>query len=270
MRFDFAARSDVGLVRRRNEDSWGAWPQNTRGEHEVPAGLFAVADGMGGHPGGEVASVLAVSAVIDLAPHVAPDPPTRLRQIFDEASRRIGDRGREEPRHRDMGTTLTAIALTGGSAWVGHIGDTRLYWIRGDQQLQITRDHTMVQDLVDSGALSPLLADHHPSSNVLTRCLGVCPEQIPDLLTRPLALEVGDRLLLASDGLVKAVRPARVPDLIAGLDAGKGVERLLEAALEGGAPDNVTIILITVLDPGPPHPSGLRFEDGQITDWVRD
>jgi protein phosphatase len=227
---------------------------------------------MGGHPGGEVASALAIEAVQEAGTETLSSAPEEwIRSLFREASRRIEARGRREPQHREMGTTLTVLTIRRGLAWAGHIGDTRLYWIRGEKMAQITNDHTMAQDLVDAGLLNPNAADGHPASHVLTRCLGTCPDQSPDLLVTPLILEAGDRLLLASDGLVKAVRPTRLPALLDGTDAGGGARVLVETTLNGGAPDNVTVVVIVVLDPGPrdAHAAGVPFSEAAEIRWTR-
>lgn len=255
MRLEQAARSNLGLVRRRNEDSWMAWPQEADGANEVPVAVFGVADGMGGHPGGDVASALAVAAVYRCGDPAEVAVAEYLRQAFRSAAKAIADRARATADLREMGTTLTVLLLRAGEAWAGQIGDSRLYWIRGDRCLLITRDHTLARDLVDRGLIGLEEADDHPSSHVLTRCLGVCPDQAPDLLHRPLRPEPGDWFLLASDGLVKAVPTRELPAVLAGRGAADAVEMLESLALQGGAPDNVTIVLVRVLDEGVP-PSG--------------
>lgn len=250
MKIEHAYRNHIGLLRPRNEDACCA--SLSEGDGEPHGGVFAVADGMGGHPGGEVASSLAIAAVVEsrIADSVLP-PLERLRRLFRAASDRIEQRSAREPQNREMGTTLTVALIDRGRLWVGHIGDCRLYWIRQRREVQITRDHTMAQDMVDAGLLLPAAAERHPASHVLTRCLGACPDQAPDLLELPLALETGDRLLLASDGLVKAVRPSELADLLRGHSPDSGADRLLEAALSGGAPDNVTVVVVEVLEADP-------------------
>jgi PPM family protein phosphatase len=249
VKISYAWQSHLGLVRPQNEDAWGVRPRDTDQDLDEIPYLFAVADGMGGHPGGEVASSLAVGVVVDPTFQLGPgEPPETLRSLFTEAARRIRDEGERDPRRREMGTTLTVLYLRSGRAWVGHIGDTRLYWIRGSEARQITRDHTMAQDLVDAGLLDARFSERHPSSHILTRCLGVCPDQRADLLKSPLRLRAGDRLLLASDGLVKVVAPDLLSDLMVGHGAQEATNLLVEAALQGGAPDNVTVISVTILE----------------------
>lgn len=235
--------------------------------------VLAVADGMGGHPGGEVASALAVNAVCHLANEADFNPPAAfIQSAFRKASEQIRERGNEEPRYREMGTTLTALYLEGGQAWVGHIGDTRLYWIRAGRVMQVTVDHNVAQELVDSGKLDPEAAEDHPMSNVLTRCLGVCPQDQPDLLAGVLQLEKGDQLLLASDGLAKTVHIDAILELVAEVDSETGTDRLVQAAIAAGAPDNVTVVLCRLLDSVAPGRDGagtqFKFVAGSAVEWA--
>ncbi len=271
MRIESAARSHVGHVRAINEDAWGVWPESVSAESEIFAGLFAVADGMGGHPGGEIASGIAVRTALDLAAVTAADPALRLRSLFQEAAHRIRIHGQEDPAYREMGTTLTVAAIQEGLAWIGHIGDSRLYWIRGDRQVQVTRDHTVAQNMIEQGILNPEAAERHPASHILTRCLGVCPEQNPDHLAEPMALAAGDLVLLTTDGLVKAVAPARIAALVAAPTVEQAATRLVDAALEEGGPDNVTVLLIAIRETKPHRPGlpAVGFDEVFRLSWRR-
>lgn len=275
MNIEFSWQSHLGLLRQRNEDSWGARPLEPQVANPGPQ-LFAVADGMGGHPGGEVASSLAIRSVLDSADRERTQPiPEYLDRLFSLASNTIRQAGDRDPKHRDMGTTLTVLYLWGGQAWAGHIGDTRLYWIRGDEATQITRDHTMAQDLIEAGLLESKASEQHPSSHILTRCLGVCPNQQPDLLLRPLRVAAGDRLLLASDGLVKVVSPELLGSFVAGRGVQESTELLLRATLDGGAPDNVTVVLVSIREAGGqegsggPEAQGTPFSSAPSLEWRR-
>jgi len=273
VQLDLHARTDVGRVRSQNEDAFGLWMPEDSSEARTRCAVLAVADGMGGHPGGEVASALAVNAVCHLANEEKFDPPADfIGGVFENATEQIRDRGREEPRFREMGTTLTAAYLADGRAWVGHIGDTRLYWIRQGRVMQVTIDHNVAQELVDSGKLDPEAAEDHPMSNVLTRCLGVCPQDQPDLLSGVLELEVGDQLLLASDGLAKTVHVDAILELVANVDSETGTDRLVQAAVAAGAPDNVTVVLCRLLDLSPRKDDfpGTSFSFGAASklDWA--
>ncbi len=186
----YAARSDVGLVRQNNQDSAYAGPH-----------LLVVADGMGGHAGGDVASSLAIGelAPLDDESHGS-DALQHLREGVMAAHRELLDRVQEEPQLTGMGTTVTALLRTGGRLALAHIGDSRAYLLRDGELIQITRDHTFVQTLVDEGRLTPDEAEQHPQRSVLMRVLSDVVDDVePDLSMREARL--GDRYLLCSDGL---------------------------------------------------------------------
>lgn len=231
---------------------------------------------MGGHPGGEIASSIAVEVASEIAASHQNELPTRLLQeLFRRAADAIERRGQTEPEYREMGTTLTTAFLSAGRAHVAHIGDSRMYWIRGSVCTQVTRDHNVAQELVLSGRLDAEVAEDHPMANVLTRCLGVCPDNAPDFLDGALLLEPEDVLLFASDGLAKAVHPQTLVELIRGVSAERATQQLVEAALSGGAPDNVTVVIVRVLEssagPGASAPSDLdyRFGSSDSFSWNR-
>ena len=247
----FAAATDAGQVREQNEDAWTAVPDS---------GLFAVADGMGGHAAGEVASRLAVAALEELAGgHGAPpgsvsEARRLLAGSIREAGRRIREEGREHPGRRGMGTTLTALVLlAGGRGVVAHVGDSRAYRLRGGRLERLTRDHTWVQDQVDRGALSESEARRHPASSVLTRALGTDAGVEPDI--GEIAWERGDLYLLCSDGLTAAVPEPELagalgralegaPDRDGSPELAAAAGALVEEANRRGGPDNVTVLLV--------------------------
>lgn len=239
----FAAATDVGRVREQNEDAWAA----------VPAvGLYAVADGMGGHAAGEVASRLAVEAVRESVGGRAPDTVAAARSVLAEAvraaGRRIREQAREHPERRGMGTTLTALLLIPeGRGVVAHVGDSRAYRMRDRRLGRLTRDHTWVQARVDSGELTEDEARRHPASSVLTRALGADGGSEPDLFE--IEWRAGDVYLLCSDGLTAAVGE---PELEAELgralreadDLDGAAGELVREANRRGGPDNITVVLV--------------------------
>lgn len=236
----YAARSDVGLVRADNEDSGYAGSR-----------MLVVADGMGGHASGELASSAAVAtfAGLDLDTELAPDADVLglLAAAIDEAHDHIGDVAAGSPSSRGMGTTVTALAWLGDRVGVAHIGDSRAYLMRAGRLMQLTRDHTYVQTLVDSGRITAEEAITHERRNLLTKALdGVHPVE-SDLSIREVV--VGDRFLLCTDGLHGVVPEA---DLAAALsstaDPTGVVDVLVAMALENGAPDNVTALVADVVD----------------------
>lgn len=238
------ARSDVGLVREGNEDSGYAGPR-----------LLAVADGMGGHAAGEVAS----SATIDELLHVengAGDSDTldSLNAAVVAANDRIRQLVLDDPRREGMGTTLTALLWTGTDIRVAHIGDSRAYLLRDGKLRQLTHDHTFVQTLVDEGRISADEANIHPARSLILKALDGKPDPEPDLDI--LEVRPGDRLLLCSDGLSGVVSNDTLRDtLINQRDLGQAADELVELALRGGAPDNVTVVVADVVETANPPSS---------------
>jgi serine/threonine protein phosphatase PrpC len=238
----YAARSDVGLVRANNQDSGYAGPH-----------LLVIADGMGGHAGGDIASSLAIGelAPLDGESH-GTDALGHLSEAVYAAHRELLGRVAEEPNLSGMGTTVTALLRSGARFALAHIGDSRAYLLRDGELVQITRDHTFVQRLVDDGRLTPEEAEQHPQRSVLMRVLSDVVDDVePDLSMREARL--GDRYLLCSDGLSGVVSFETLRDtLAADTDPTKTCEQLVQLALRSGAPDNVTCIVADVVDAGGP------------------
>ncbi len=231
---DYAARTDVGLVRSRNEDSGFAGPH-----------LLAVSDGMGGHAGGNVASSLVISrlAPLDGDSHGSDDALDILAATIAEANASLAAEMALDQRLQGMGTTLTALMKAGVNALaLVHIGDSRAYLLRGDSFTQITKDHSYVQSLIDSGRISLDEAEHHPQRSLVTRVLTGAPEDEPDLAMRE--AREGDRYLICSDGLSDYVASDTIGEIMGmGLDPRETTKRLVDLAVRGGAPDNVTCVV---------------------------
>jgi serine/threonine protein phosphatase PrpC len=231
----FAVRSDRGLVRSNNEDSVYAGPR-----------LLAIADGMGGHAAGEVASKI----VIGMVEHLDEDRPVAdligtLRDTVSDASAAIAHAVDEDSELEGMGTTLTAIRFNGSRIALVHVGDSRAYLMRGGQLSQITHDDTYVQSLVDSGKLTAEEASHHPRKSVILRAL-TGAEIDPDISIRE--ARKGDRYLLCSDGLSDVVTSATLLEALSTGSPQECADRLIELALRGGGPDNVTCIVADVVE----------------------
>lgn len=236
----FSADSNVGRVREQNEDSFGA---------DSPPGLFIVADGMGGHAAGEVASRLAVRCATEGVAMLPTSSPVdvareRLRLAIADANQVILIEGQSRPERSGMGTTTTALLLSSEGWWlVAHVGDSRAYLVRDGDAEQITEDHTYVQELVNQGRLSDEEARVHPRSSLLTRALGTNPNVQVDIYEGN--ARVGDRFVLASDGLMSMLPETHIRDLIT--EAGTPdelVARLIEEANAAGGYDNVTAIVV--------------------------
>ncbi|MGI8537548.1 MAG: PP2C family protein-serine/threonine phosphatase, partial [Mycobacteriales bacterium] len=233
----FAARSHTGLLREGNEDSVYAGPR-----------ILAVADGMGGHAAGEVASAVAIAA---LAPLDEDAPGTDLLDVLREravaANEHLRDMVSGDQTLDGMGTTLTALLFAGNRLGMLHIGDSRAYLLREDTLTQITHDHTLVQKLVDEGRISEEEASTHPQRSLITRALDGRDGIDPDLSVRE--VRAGDRYLLCTDGLTGPV--GRVKTLQEALQLAspqEACDRLVQLALRGGGPDNVTVIVADVVD----------------------
>lgn len=241
-RVEVGAASHVGQVRAENEDTYGRFTRavGRRNEH-----LFVVADGMGGHVRGEVASRLAVEAVEEaFFAEPAAAAAERLRQAFEAANARVFARAQEDPALLKMGTTCTALALVNGHAYMAHVGDSRAYRIDADGIEQLTHDHTLVEELRRQGVLSEAEARTHPRRHALTRALGVQPALAVDVL-EAMPVRAAQAYLLCSDGL------APVPDdeiraVVQTLDPQAACERLVELTNARGGPDNVTVLLVRI------------------------
>jgi protein phosphatase len=223
------AKSDIGRARERNEDSL-----------LIKAPLYAVADGMGGHRGGNVASAMALETLEEVG---AGSQPGALIEMVKLANGRVLERGEAERDLHGMGTTLTALLADDAKAHLVHIGDSRAYLLRDGVFRQLTRDHTLVQRMVDEGRLTREEADHHPQRSILTRALGVDAEAEPDPLT--LDLQSGDRLLLCTDGLTGMVEEDRIRQLLEEEpDPQRACDRLIDEANAEGGEDNITVIVL--------------------------
>jgi PPM family protein phosphatase len=233
----FGSATDVGLVRTNNED-----------RYLVDEPLFAVADGMGGHAAGEVASATAVES---LKEEFTEHTPRGLAAAARAANRAVWEEAQASPDLRGMGTTLVALALVGGpdheQVAVVNVGDSRIYRLHRGELVQLTSDHSLVGQMVASGAITPEEAEVHPRRNVLTRALGVDPEVDVDLVT--VEIEEGDRYLLCSDGLPRELSDDEMASLLRRLtDPGEAAQELVDQARQHGGSDNVTVVIIDLVD----------------------
>jgi len=237
-----AARSDVGMVRSGNEDAFFAEADGRRG-------VFVVADGMGGHAAGEVASEMAVQivsrALLQIDSVIAPEAASRTAQAMRDANRAIYDRMLAENDKQGMGTTASVLVLSDDRYLIAQIGDSRIYMLRDGALVQITKDHSYVQEQVDAGLLTPEQARYHPYSNVITRCVGAGESVEPDLYSG--AVKSGDMFLVASDGLTGMVDDRRLQQLLLSrAGPGKIVDSLIADANGRGGLDNITAIVVQV------------------------
>jgi serine/threonine protein phosphatase PrpC len=251
----YALRSDVGLLREGNEDSAYAGPR-----------LLAIADGMGGHAAGEVASAVAISAIAPLDRQDFSDGDEMLDALaaaVASARNTLHDMSLSDPAVEGMGTTLTALLWAGAEVAVCHIGDSRAYLLRDGDLYQITRDHTLIQSLVDEGRLTPAAAANHPQRSLIMRALQGSTDVDPDLAMHEALL--GDRYLLCSDGLTDVVGDEAVHGILSTVsDTDQAVNQLIALAIRNGGPDNITCLVADVVDAvtGPLPPTFERMLAG--------
>ena len=234
----YAARSDIGLVRSNNQDSGYVGPH-----------LAVVADGMGGHAGGDVASSIAVGRLAQLDTDTpASDLVATLERAILDANRLILRRAHEEPSLAGLGTTVTALLRTENKVALAHIGDSRAYLLRDGTTTQVTKDHTFVQRLVDEGRLTQEEAERHPQRSAIMRVLGdVDAEPELDLSLR--TVHPGDRWMLCSDGLSGLVSLETIDDVLQEIeDTDECADTLVQLALKGGGSDNITCVIVDVVE----------------------
>ena len=255
MKLRYKGVTDVGRRREANEDCFAVVPED---------GLFIVADGMGGHAAGEVASRLAVSAIADFIASTRRDAEitwpfeydttmpmegNRLKTAIRLANQRILDTINHKKDLEGMGTTLVSAIVSDSRAWVGHVGDSRAYLIRDGVLSQITSDHSWVNEQVKLGYLTRNDATHHPFRNVVTRALGSKDDVVVDLCEQ--GLRPGDYLLLCSDGLNTMIEDDAIREIVMQFDGDveAGARALIARANDNGGDDNVTVVLIKVEPP---------------------
>ena len=250
MQLEAYARTDVGPVREHNEDSWMI---------DIDNGVFVVADGMGGHAAGEVASEMATETVHAtligstdpdetrlVRDHESTDPADimreRLRYAMNQASIQIRRTAEVRPETRGMGTTLVVLVVDGGQAHLAHVGDSRAYLFRKGRLVRLTRDHTVVQQEIDAGRLTPELARLLPHKNILTQSVGFHGPVEPDTTTR--MVEVGDIFILCSDGMTDPLDDETIQQIVEVTPLDMLADVLTEEALKAGGEDNVTVVVV--------------------------
>jgi protein phosphatase len=237
--------TDTGRKRRHNEDAYVCEPP-----------LFAIADGMGGPQAGEVASRLAAAALRESGATGGGE--RRIADLIQDANRRVYDRSNSDPHTSGMGTTITVALVGDGTVAFGHVGDSRAYLIREGTIEQITEDHSLVNELLKTGKLSPEEADTHPQKSVITRALGTDPDVDADTFT--IAANPGDIFLLCSDGLTNMVDEDAILELVQRdrEDVDAALRALVSAANRGGGEDNITVVAFEI--------TGQAVHDGQTAE----
>ncbi len=264
------ARTDLGRVRENNEDKFEFFEPGDEETLAIKGRLYAVADGMGGHAAGQIASELALKTVIssyyqDSSPMIEES----LRAAVQHANALIFETARAIPERSGMGTTLTALILRGNEAFVAQVGDSRCYRLRDNKIEQITEDHSWINEQVKRGGMSEEEAALSPFKNVITRSLGVAPNVEVDIFS--LDLKKNDKFLLCSDGLSNLVHMDEMREAMLNCSPSQAVWKLADIALERGGHDNVTVMIVSVDEletenrKKPPQGAGINIWQG-LTD----
>ena len=244
--------SDVGCVRELNEDS-GTYIRPDDPELLLNKGLLVVvADGMGGHSAGEVASRLAVDVVTRAYYEDGGDPRSALEKAFHEANHEIHQAAEKDASKNGMGTTCTALVLQNGTAISAHVGDSRLYLVREGSIYLMTEDHSAVMEMVKAGLITLEQARHHPEKNVILRAMGSHPEVEVTTWQEPFPVRAGDRFLLCSDGLYDLVEDEEIKGIVMLGAPQTACESLIALAKERGGHDNITVGIVSLKAEGEP------------------
>jgi protein phosphatase len=245
---EVAGVSDVGCQRQNNEDCYAYWEPASDLEYARKGRLAIVADGMGGHEGGQEASSIAVDTIRQIYAETPDgDPHSLLAAAFREAHERIRQYAAKNPQLRGMGTTATAIVLLSKQLYYSHVGDSRLYLVRAGQTSRLTQDHSYVSRLVADGIITAEEAESHPQRHILTTALGAGAEFSLDTPEHPIALEAGDVLVLCTDGLWGLVADHEVgQQAVLAKNPAEICHVLVEMAKQRGGPDNITVQVLRI------------------------
>jgi protein phosphatase len=243
---ELASLSDIGCQRENNEDSYSYWEGSSEEQYQRKGRLAIVADGMGGYEGGQEASRLAVKTIEEQYANAPNGPQSALLDGFQLAHERIQKHANEHPDLQGMGTTCTAVALIGNQLYFSHVGDSRLYMVRGTTISRLTHDHSYVSRLVEHGVISSEEAEFHPQRHILTSALGAGSEITPDYSTSPVTLQRGDVLVLCTDGLWGLLGEDEVQRISTENDPATACRELVRIAKERGGPDNITVQILRI------------------------
>lgn len=246
---ELAGLTDVGCQRENNEDSYSYWEPADDAAFVALGRLAIVADGMGGHEGGQVASHMAVKTFAETyATSAETDPQKRLLSALDEAHRRIQRKARDDSRLSSMGTTCTAAAVVNDRLYFVHVGDSRLYLLREGKLRPLTRDHTLIARLLESGLIQPDQMHDHPQKHVLTSALGVPDNDNMDVdfSREPLPLQKGDVLMICTDGLWGQMDSGEIQQALVSQSPDAACRALVQLAKDRGGPDNITLQVLRI------------------------
>jgi len=228
----FYAKTHIGKVRKSNQDAYLIVPESK---------LMAVADGMGGHLAGDIASAMAIDILKEYVIKHQGIPEEILFEAFNEANFRIYEKARTDSKYFNMGTTLTAAMITDNRLVIGHVGDSRAYLLQENEFFQLTNDHSFVGELLRNGNITSNEANSHPQKNMLVRALGMSATVDVDI--RLFEVEKGSKILISSDGLTNMLLKEEIKEILSTVEPQYAVEQLVEIALDRGGTDNITAVL---------------------------
>ena len=244
---EMACLSDVGHQRANNEDAYLYWEPEDDAEFRRKGRLAIIADGMGGYEGGQEASRIAVETVRhNYENNFTGNPQATLADAFTAAHHTIQRYAVDHPQFHGMGTTCTALSIVDRQLFFAHVGDTRVYLVRSESVLRLTRDHSYVGRLVESGIVRSEDAESHPQRHILTAALGSGREIIPDLPEAPIQLQEGDAIVLCTDGLWSLVREQDLAYAVRTNSPSQACLELVKMALDRGGPDNVSVLILRI------------------------
>ena len=245
---ELASLTDVGCQRENNEDSYGYWEPADDADFAALGRLVIVADGMGGHEGGQIASRLAVETFTKAyAGATDSDPQKRLLTALKDAHRRIQQRAKQDPHLSSMGTTCTACALIDSRLYFVHVGDSRLYLLREGKLRILSHDHTLLSRLLEKGLVRPDQVQDHPQKHVLTSALGIPGDEMEiDAPPEPVLLHPGDILMICTDGLWGQMETGEIENALASQSPSAACRSLVHFAKERGGPDNITLQVLRI------------------------
>jgi len=245
---ELASLSDVGCQRENNEDRYSYWEPESNEQFDRKGRLIIIADGMGGYEGGQEASRIAVEAIEEIYEKTPSGEPQALLETgFRIAHERILQHAQEHPELQGMGTTATAMVLRARQLYFAHVGDSRLYLVRGESIRRLTHDHSYVGRLVENGLISPTEAEAHPQRHILTAALGAGSETSPEISAQPVSLQKDDVLVLCTDGLWGLVSEAEIQSAVRENSPTEACRILVQMAKTRGGPDNITLQVVRVL-----------------------
>ncbi|MBN4064534.1 serine/threonine-protein phosphatase [Dehalococcoides mccartyi] len=238
-RISYAGSSSTGRVRATNQDSYGLAISDSS-----PV-IFAVADGMGGHAGGDVASSTVISLLIESVNEInSENIKSSAQYLISQMNEELGRIQTKSLQYQGLGTTLSTIIIDGSDLWTVHIGDSRIYRLRNQALTQITKDHSWVQEQIDAGRLDEADALSHPRRNLITRVLGTAGNSVADITSYE--IEIGDRYLLCSDGVHGVIPTAEILEALQIGELQQSTEMLMHRAEQAGSPDNVTVLIVDI------------------------